>query len=209
MALCTTLQSRVLALETINTTQATEIASLKKRVKKLEKRNSQELMDLKDYTELVIQEGKGLLDIHEQEQAPTPTVSLQQPSQVKVQDKGKGKMVEPEPVKKMSKKELHKAKVDADYQLAQRLQAQEQDELTDEERGRLFEQFLETKKNTFLQLSGTELVEESSKKAETDQEESSKKADAKIAQESSLKRAGKELEQESSKRKKLEEDKEF
>ncbi|GJZ37228.1 hypothetical protein Tco_0583419 [Tanacetum coccineum] len=39
MALCTTLQSRVLALETIKTTQATEIASLKKRVKKLERRN--------------------------------------------------------------------------------------------------------------------------------------------------------------------------
>ncbi|GJW72621.1 reverse transcriptase domain-containing protein [Tanacetum coccineum] len=48
---------------------------------------------------------KGLV-IHEQEQAPTPTVSSQQPSQVK-------------------------AKIDADYQLAQRLQAQEQDEFTD------------------------------------------------------------------------------
>ncbi|GKC37021.1 hypothetical protein Tco_1049405 [Tanacetum coccineum] len=46
---------------------------------------------------------KGLV-IHKQEQAPTPTVSSQQPSQVKVQDKGKGKMVEPESVKKMSKK---------------------------------------------------------------------------------------------------------
>ncbi|GJX32657.1 hypothetical protein Tco_0242512 [Tanacetum coccineum] len=44
--------------------------------------------------------------IHKQEQAPTPTVSSQQPSQVKVQDKGKGKMVELEPVKNMSKKEL-------------------------------------------------------------------------------------------------------
>ncbi|GKB51383.1 putative ribonuclease H-like domain-containing protein [Tanacetum coccineum] len=39
MALCTTLQSRVLALETTKTTQAIEIASLKKRVKKLERRN--------------------------------------------------------------------------------------------------------------------------------------------------------------------------
>nr|GEW11944.1 hypothetical protein [Tanacetum cinerariifolium] len=103
--------------------------------------------------------------IHEQEQAPTPTISLQQPSQVKVQDKGKGKMVEPEPVKKLTKKDhlmLDKelaiklqaeekveerlakekaqqikevnialddiqAKIDADYQLAQRLQAEEQE----------------------------------------------------------------------------------
>ncbi|GJT60043.1 hypothetical protein Tco_1003576 [Tanacetum coccineum] len=39
MALCTTLQSRVLALETTKTTQSTEIASLKKKVKKLERRN--------------------------------------------------------------------------------------------------------------------------------------------------------------------------
>ncbi|GJT74744.1 hypothetical protein Tco_1041469 [Tanacetum coccineum] len=161
---------------------------------------------------------KGIV-IHEQEQAPTLTFSSQQPSQVKVQDKGKGKMVEPEPVKKMSKKELLRldeelafklqaeeeeeeerlarektqqmeeaniawddiqAKIDADYQLAQRLQAQKQDELTDEEKARL-----------------TELVEESSKKVE-----------AEIAYESSLKRAGKELEQESSKKQKLEEEKE-
>ncbi|GKB56601.1 hypothetical protein Tco_0912787 [Tanacetum coccineum] len=118
------------------------------------------------------------------DQAPTPTVSSQQPSQVKVQDKGKGKMVEPEPVKKMSKKELlrldeelafkleeeeerltrEKAqqveeanitwddvqpKIDNDYQLAQRLQAQEQDELTDEEKVRLFVQFLEQRRKHF------------------------------------------------------------
>nr|GEX89909.1 hypothetical protein [Tanacetum cinerariifolium] len=45
---------------------------------------------------------KGLV-IHEQEQAPTPTVSSQRPSQVK--DKGKRKMIEPEPVKKLSKRD--------------------------------------------------------------------------------------------------------
>nr|GEV80028.1 copia protein [Tanacetum cinerariifolium] len=43
------------------------------------------------------------LPILKQEQAPTQTVSLQQPSQVK--DKGKGKMVEPKPMKKLSKKD--------------------------------------------------------------------------------------------------------
>ncbi|GKC17820.1 hypothetical protein Tco_1014602 [Tanacetum coccineum] len=279
MALCTTLQSRVLALETTKTTQATEIASLKKRVKKLERRNKSRTHGLKrlyrvgssrrvessedeglgeedaskqgriadiDANEdiylvnvqtdedmfgvndldgdevivesvdvvktaeetrsvveevtvvtipvtlaewksakpkadkVVIQEpeqgtttptltttdatiitavstrpkAKGLV-IHEQEQAPTPKISSQQPSQVK-------------------------AKIDVDYQLAQRLQAQEQDELTDEEKVRL-----------------TELVEESSNKAE-----------AQVAHKSSLKRAGEDLEQESSKKQKLEEDKE-
>ncbi|GJS82514.1 hypothetical protein Tco_0749055, partial [Tanacetum coccineum] len=39
MALCTTLQNRVLNLEKTKTTQANEIASLKRRVKKLEKKN--------------------------------------------------------------------------------------------------------------------------------------------------------------------------
>ncbi|GKC33475.1 hypothetical protein Tco_1040769, partial [Tanacetum coccineum] len=66
---------------------------------------------------------KGIV-IHEQEQAPTPTVSSQQPSQVK-------------------------AKIEVNYLLAQRLQAQEQEELTDEENARLFVQFLEERRKHF------------------------------------------------------------
>ncbi|GKE94548.1 hypothetical protein Tco_1579403 [Tanacetum coccineum] len=58
----------------------------------------------------------------EQEQAPTPIVSSQQPTQVK--DKGKGKMVKEEPIKKMSKKELLKL----DEELAFKLQAEEDEE---------------------------------------------------------------------------------
>ncbi|GKB42529.1 hypothetical protein Tco_0887471 [Tanacetum coccineum] len=66
---------------------------------------------------------KGLI-IHEHKQAPTPIFSSQQPSQVKVHDKGKGKMVKPEPVKKMSKKELLRL----DEELAFKLQAKEEEE---------------------------------------------------------------------------------
>ncbi|GJT96559.1 hypothetical protein Tco_1092077 [Tanacetum coccineum] len=66
---------------------------------------------------------KGIV-VHEQEQAPTPIVSSQQPSQVKVQDKGKGKMVEPEPVKKLCKKDLLKL----DEELSFKLQAEEEEE---------------------------------------------------------------------------------
>ncbi|GKB78363.1 hypothetical protein Tco_0945258 [Tanacetum coccineum] len=47
MELCTTLQSRALALETTNTTQAMEITSLKRRVKKLERRNKSRTHKLK------------------------------------------------------------------------------------------------------------------------------------------------------------------
>ncbi|GJS54744.1 hypothetical protein Tco_0628106 [Tanacetum coccineum] len=304
MALCTTLQLRVLALETTKTTQATEIASLKKRVKKLECLGEEDaskqgriadvdanediyfvnVNDL-DGDEVIVESvyvvkiaeetrklksakpkattptlttttpattitavstrprAKGIF-IHKQEQAPTPTVSSQQPSQVKVQDKGTGKMVKPEHVKQMSKKQLLmldeelafklqaeeeeeeeeeerlarekaqqveeaniawddvQAKIDADYQLSQRMQAQEQDELTDEEKARLsimctylknmegwkpkslknkffaniqdvFDKEMK-RVNTFVDYR-TELVEESSKKEE-----------AEIANESSL-----------------------
>ncbi|GJW04283.1 putative ribonuclease H-like domain-containing protein [Tanacetum coccineum] len=58
----------------------------------------------------------------EQEQAPTPIVSLQQPTHVK--DKGKGKMVKEETIKKMFKKELLKL----DEELAFKLKAEEDEE---------------------------------------------------------------------------------
>nr|GEY78252.1 hypothetical protein [Tanacetum cinerariifolium] len=64
---------------------------------------------------------KGLV-IHEQEQEPTLIVSSQQPSHVK--DKGKGKMVEPKPVKKLSKKD----QLMLDEELAFKLQQEEEEE---------------------------------------------------------------------------------
>ncbi|GJV91037.1 hypothetical protein Tco_1538850, partial [Tanacetum coccineum] len=168
---------------------------------------------------------KGLV-IHEQEQAPTPTVSSQQPSQLNVQDKAWDDV---------------QARVEDDYQLAQRLQAQEQEELTDEEKARLFVQFLEQRRKHFAakraeekrnippiraqqrsfmctylkNMEGwkpkelknksfvniQELFDKELKRVNTFVdyrtelvEESSKKAEAKISQESSSKRAGTELE---------------
>ncbi|GJS96118.1 hypothetical protein Tco_0803086 [Tanacetum coccineum] len=64
---------------------------------------------------------KGLV-IHEEEQATTPTVSSQQPSQVTAHDKGKGIMVE-EPMK-MKKKD----QISLDKELAFKLQAEEEEE---------------------------------------------------------------------------------
>ncbi|GKE44226.1 hypothetical protein Tco_1471510, partial [Tanacetum coccineum] len=119
---------------------------------------------------------------------PSESTTTRTPISSKIQDKGKGKMVEPELVKKLSKKDQLKldeeialklqaeideeerlarekaqqikkanivwddvqAKVEADYQLAQRLQAQEQDELTDEEKARLFVQFFEQRRKHFV-----------------------------------------------------------
>ncbi|GJV20572.1 putative reverse transcriptase domain-containing protein [Tanacetum coccineum] len=47
-------------------------------------------------------------------------ISSQQPSQAKIQDKGKAKMIEPEPVKKLSKKD----QLNLDKEVAQRLKAE-------------------------------------------------------------------------------------
>ncbi|GJW98658.1 hypothetical protein Tco_0180466 [Tanacetum coccineum] len=123
------------------------------------------------------------LVIHEEEQATTPIVSSQQPSQVKVQDKGKGIMVE-EPEKPIKKKEL----IRLDEEIASKLQAE-----FDEEK--LFDKAMK-RVNTFVDME-TELVEGSEVRDE-----------AEIAQESSSKRAGTELEQESIKKQKVDEDKE-
>ncbi|GJV46240.1 hypothetical protein Tco_1430776 [Tanacetum coccineum] len=315
MELCTNLQQRVLDLETTKTTQATEIASLKRRVKKLERMNKSRTHGLKRLyrvgssrrVESSEDEGLGeedaskqgrIADIDANEDIYLVNVQTDEDmfgvndldgdeccynykynncltdvemmwlkhfrvvksanprdDKVKVQDKSKGKMVESEPMKKMSKKELLRldeelafklqaeeeeerlarekaqqveeaniawddvqAKINADYQLAQRLQAQEQDELTakraveNENRPQKDSTKRESVdlsiKHGRMKTIKTELVEESFKKAEIEQEESLKKAEAEIAQESSLKRAGEELEQESSKKQKLEEDKE-
>ncbi|GJU43107.1 hypothetical protein Tco_1200373 [Tanacetum coccineum] len=116
------------------------------------------------------------------------------------------------------------AKVEADYQLAQRLQAQEQEDLTDKEKARLFVQFLNKKRKHFAAKRAeekrnrpptraqqksiiTELVEKSSKKAKTELEENLKKAKVEVM-EGSSKRVGEELEQESIKKQKMDKDKE-
>ncbi|GKA99158.1 hypothetical protein Tco_0827095 [Tanacetum coccineum] len=263
MNLCTNLQTRVLDLEKTKTTQAKEIVSLKRRVKKLEQKkrlthglkrlykvgltarvessrdeeslgedaskqgrinaidadeditlvNDQDDAYMFDVNTLTGDEGvKG--DVIEETSVPasaastkvsaattTTTATLPTPrkgivitelgtsitttkissqsSQAKVQDKGKEKMIEPE--KHLKKKDQLKldeeialklqseideeerltrekdeanvalteewddiqAKVDADYQLAQRLQAEEQEQFTTEQKATLFKELLE------------------------------------------------------------------
>nr|GEU81182.1 hypothetical protein [Tanacetum cinerariifolium] len=86
--------------------------------------------------------------------------------------------------------EYIQAKVYVDYQLAETLQEEEQEQLKDDEKAKLFMELLEKRRKT-------ELVEESSKKDE-----------AETTQESSSKRAGDELDPEKSKKQKVEDDKE-
>ncbi|GJR25584.1 putative ribonuclease H-like domain-containing protein [Tanacetum coccineum] len=153
----------------------------------------------------------------------THTTTIHVPKQS--QDKGKGIMVEELVMPKKKKDQIKAniawddvhAKVEADYQLAQRLQAQEQEELTDEEknmegwnhkdlRSKDFDSIKELfnkafkRVNTFVDYK-TELVEESSKKAEIELEENLQKAEVEVM-EGSSKRAGEELEQENANKQK-------
>ncbi|GJR42885.1 hypothetical protein Tco_1310988 [Tanacetum coccineum] len=262
MELCINLQQRVLDLETTKTTQANKIASLKRRVKKIERRNKSRTHGLKRMyrvgssrrVESYEDEGLGEVDASKQGRIADIDVNkdiylvnvhidedmfgvndldgdeviVDNVDVVKTAEETRSVVEEVtaviEKAKLVSAAEEKQAKVEADYQLAQRLQAQEQEELTDEEKVRLFVQFLEQRRkhfaakraeekrnrpptraqqrnimsmkrvNTFVDYK-TELVEESSKKAETELEENLMKAEAEVM-EGSSKRAGEELEQE-------------
>ncbi|GJS35071.1 putative ribonuclease H-like domain-containing protein [Tanacetum coccineum] len=202
MALCITLQSRVLALETTKTTQANEIASFKRRVKKLERRNKSRTHRLKRIADIDANEDIYLVNVQtdedmfgvndldgdevivksvdvvntaeetrsvveevtdvtilvsastttttttaitnveitlaqalaelksakpkaDKEQAPTPIVSSQQPSQVNLKKKKKKKRLAIEKAQQVKEANIAwddvQAKIEADYQLAQRL----------------------------------------------------------------------------------------
>ncbi|GKA62611.1 hypothetical protein Tco_0762130, partial [Tanacetum coccineum] len=100
------------------------------------------------------------------------------------------------------------AKIDADYQLAQRLQAEEQEELADAEKAKLFVQLLEARKKHFAAKRNKsfddiqKLFDKAMKRVNTFVD-----MDTELV-EGSLKRADDELEQESTKKQKMDDDKE-
>nr|GEV26931.1 hypothetical protein [Tanacetum cinerariifolium] len=199
MEICTTLQSSVLALENTKTTQALEIESLKRIVKKLEKRKSVDVIEqakevvadrdiinditlAKDLME--IKNAKPKADkvvIQEPEQGTTTTITATRSS-----PKAKGIVIheqEQAPTSKVSSQ-----------QPSQKLK-----DLKNKSFNTIKEMFDQAFKrvNAFINYM-TKLVEESSKKAK-----------AEITQEGSSKRVGDELEQERSKKQKVNDDKEF
>ncbi|GJW93373.1 hypothetical protein Tco_0173045 [Tanacetum coccineum] len=152
--LCTNLQKKVLDLEKAKTAQDSEIASLKKRVKKLERRNKsrtpwlkrlrkvgEELADIDADVEVtLIDETQGRNDdnlmfntcvLDEKEvkvEKVVSTTEVTTDSAITTADKGKAKITEPEkPLKK-------KDQIMYDQEVALNLQAQLQAELEEEER---------------------------------------------------------------------------
>ncbi|GJW98138.1 hypothetical protein Tco_0179946 [Tanacetum coccineum] len=91
----------------------------------------------KDLSDVDMTLAQALAGLKKQEQASTPITSSK--------DKGKGIMVE-EPLK-IKKKDQDK--VETDYELAQRLQVEEQEELIIEEKSKLFQQLLKKRRKHF------------------------------------------------------------
>ncbi|GJU58964.1 hypothetical protein Tco_1236730, partial [Tanacetum coccineum] len=256
MTLCTNLPKQVLDLEEAKTAQAKEIASLKKRVKQLEKRGKSRNLGLKrlrkvglasrvesfnDVSEEFVAEkavaekevsaadpvttaGETLIEIKAAKPKAVTTaattttttrpkargVVVQEPSEFKTtlspsqasqlpqaKDKGKAIMVEPEkPLKKkdqiaideevarnleaqlqaeleeeerLSRQKEEEANIalieswdntqammDADFQLAQQMQTEEQEQLSIEEKSKLFVELLEKRKKHFAALRAQE-----------------------------------------------------
>nr|GEX35847.1 retrovirus-related Pol polyprotein from transposon TNT 1-94 [Tanacetum cinerariifolium] len=143
--LCTNLQKRVLDLENTKTTQALEIDSLKRRVKKLEKKQRSRTHNLKrlykerisvinadeEITLVNDQDDEQMFDVdkdlHDEELNEEVALKLQ--AELQAGFKKKQRL--------------------ANYQLAERLQVEGQQELNDEEKATLFTQLLEKKRKFF------------------------------------------------------------
>ncbi|GJZ09292.1 hypothetical protein Tco_0543575 [Tanacetum coccineum] len=153
-----------------------------------------------------------------QEPSEFTTTSPSQPSQLpQAKDKGKAKMKKrslqnkKEEDENIAEWDNVQAMIDADYELATRLQPQEQEELTIEEKSKMFVELMDKRKKHFKDFDKTtgwidsfvsmdsEVVNGGKDKAEGSET---------IAQESSSKRAGTELEHEVAKKQKINDDQE-
>ncbi|GJT77841.1 putative ribonuclease H-like domain-containing protein [Tanacetum coccineum] len=173
------LQKKVLDLEKAKTAQAKEIASLKKRVKQSKKRRKLRTLGFKRLSMLEEQEIEFKKVVKEPVSVAITTKSIPVSAAEVVKYTGKGKMVEFEkPLKKKDQIALDEemarnlkahntqAMIEADFELAQRLQAEEQGEITIEERSRLFVELMNRRKNHFAKLKAEEIRRKTPTKAQ-------------------------------------------
>ncbi|GKE23013.1 hypothetical protein Tco_1434525, partial [Tanacetum coccineum] len=198
MEVCANLQRRVFILEETKTTQAAEIISLKKKVKKLQKGKksrthklkrlykvglSAKVVSSKDEVvlddlardEVVIESKAASMDVNLNEDEVTLAQTLQKIKSTTPRAKGvvirereqearrlqahfdEEARITNEEALRIEEADLAltkewnniQDKIDADYELAQRLQAEEHEELTDAEKAKLFVQLLEARKKHF------------------------------------------------------------
>ncbi|GJR41590.1 putative ribonuclease H-like domain-containing protein [Tanacetum coccineum] len=186
----------VLNLETSNTAQSQEITSLKKRVKKLEKRNRSRTHGLKRLykvglsSKVVSFEDEGLGEEDASKQRRKPSDAIDEDDNITlVNDAMNDDLMfdtaEEEEERLAREKAQHiedaniawddiQEKIDADYQLAERLQAEEQEQLTNVEKAKLFSEIAQKSSS---KRAGEELEQESSKKQKIDDEEETTEVD--------------------------------
>ncbi|GKA74108.1 hypothetical protein Tco_0780410 [Tanacetum coccineum] len=143
------------------------------------------------------------------------TTSSSQTSQLpQAKDKGKAKMIKPEkPLKKKDQiLDNTQAMMEANYELAQRLQAEEQGELTIKERSKLFIELMDKRRKHFSKLRAEEIRKKPPTKAQKrNQIYSFIPMDTKVVEgsknqaEGSKKRTREELESDNSKKQKIDE----
>ncbi|GJX83729.1 hypothetical protein Tco_0333210 [Tanacetum coccineum] len=222
MELCTTLQLRVLDLETTKTAQAKEIASLKKRVKKMERKRKSKTPGMKRLfkvdrsPQVISSEDEGLDDqedaskqerkiadidadaeeVEVEKVVSTAEVITNSATIITVDEltlaqtlieikatkpKVRGVVIQ-EPTELEEEERLARereddiniaewdnvqAMIDADYELDARLQAQEQEELTIEEKSRLFVELMDKRKTHFAKLKAEKKTTNQSSKLES------------------------------------------
>ncbi|GJT81354.1 retrovirus-related pol polyprotein from transposon TNT 1-94 [Tanacetum coccineum] len=152
MEICTKLSERVLALENIKTAQDLEITNLKKRVKKLEKKKNARTPQLKRRLIKVRIESSTDKSLGDQEDS-----SKQGRNEIN-QDEGISWVArQGEEEANLISWDNTQAMMEVDYELAQRLQAEEQGELTIEERSKLFVELMDRRKKHFAKLGAEEI----------------------------------------------------
>ncbi|GJY36265.1 hypothetical protein Tco_0421643, partial [Tanacetum coccineum] len=157
--ICTRFSKRVLSLENIKTAQNLEIINLKKRVKKLEKKKKARTPQLKRRLFKVrIIKGRYDHDI-DVTIAITPittvgvyvsTTKLSTPPTTTI-------LIEDEDLTIAQTLMKMRTMMEANYELAQRLQAEEQRELTIEERSKLFVELMDKRRKPFAKLRAEEI----------------------------------------------------
>ncbi|GJT45547.1 hypothetical protein Tco_0954262 [Tanacetum coccineum] len=203
MKLCTSLQNRVLDLEKTKATQANEIASLKRRVKKLEQKKRSRTHKLKRLYKVGLTtrvesygDEESLVSVQDDADKEMFDVNVLDGEEVFVAGQNENIVKEVVDVAQVStaatnlnlmkKKRLARekaekeqeanialieewddiqAKIDVDYQLAERLQAQEQEELSVEEKATLFQQLLEKRRKHFAAKRAEEKINKPPTKA--------------------------------------------
>nr|GEW57294.1 hypothetical protein [Tanacetum cinerariifolium] len=155
MEICTKLQQRVLDLETTKSTQALEIDSLKRRDASKQERIAD--IDANEDITLVSTHDKQMFDADQDLSGEEVFVTQQYKNVVEKEVDAAQIQVTTAattPIILIDEDDVQ-AKINVDYQLAKRLQAQEQQELNDEEKAKLFMQLLE-KRRKFVAVKRAE-----------------------------------------------------